>query len=377
MRNYGGQASGSAVIVGGSLTGLALGIALARIGIEVVLIEQSTGLERGGTGLGVDRSLLFQLVGVDPRSNVALPELPVLQSGRETTTWLAISTWLRALANQTGGLSIHEGTRTKLVTQSADSATAWAADASYRGDIVIGADGYRSLVRATVNPGNPDAAYAGFVLWRALIAEETLPAQLRHADWLGSGIGNVAAAARLVAYYVPGIDGSTDVGKRQITIAWYDADRTSWLKKNGIIDRSTVVKSVEPTEIDDVLRGTLREVANDAWPWPSRQIVLNALDGNLLFGTALAQYWPQRLTSHRVAIVGDAAHVASPMVGHGLALGWLDAIALRDALLKFGYPGPEVLARYNRERLIPSQQHVSRSMDTTNQLLSLFDSAKG
>jgi 2-polyprenyl-6-methoxyphenol hydroxylase-like FAD-dependent oxidoreductase len=65
------------------------------------------------------------------------------------------------------------------------------------------------------------------------------------------------------------------------------------------------------------------------------------------------------------------------MVGHGLALGWLDAIALRDALLKFGYPGPEVLARYNRERLIPSQQHVSRSMDTTNQLLSLFDSAKG
>jgi 2-polyprenyl-6-methoxyphenol hydroxylase-like FAD-dependent oxidoreductase len=44
---------GSAIIVGDSLTGLALAIALAKVGIVVRVIEQNEGIDRPGTGLGV------------------------------------------------------------------------------------------------------------------------------------------------------------------------------------------------------------------------------------------------------------------------------------------------------------------------------------
>ena len=38
-------------------------------------------------------------------------------------------------------------------------------------DLVIGADGARSTVRATVDPEHPDARYAGVLLWRTLVDE--------------------------------------------------------------------------------------------------------------------------------------------------------------------------------------------------------------
>jgi 2-polyprenyl-6-methoxyphenol hydroxylase-like FAD-dependent oxidoreductase len=50
-------------------------------------------------------------------------------------------------------------------------------------ELVIGADGARSTVRRWVAPEHPDAVYAGFLLWRAMVAEtpgsRTLPTALR------------------------------------------------------------------------------------------------------------------------------------------------------------------------------------------------------
>jgi len=40
---------GSAIVVGGSLVGLSLAIALARRGVAVTVLEQTIGAERGGT----------------------------------------------------------------------------------------------------------------------------------------------------------------------------------------------------------------------------------------------------------------------------------------------------------------------------------------
>ena len=59
--------TGDVAIVGGSLAGLATGIGLARHGVPVNVFEQNSGEERGGTGLGVDRTLITQTTGVDSR----------------------------------------------------------------------------------------------------------------------------------------------------------------------------------------------------------------------------------------------------------------------------------------------------------------------
>ena len=63
----------TAIIVGGSLTGLAAAIAIARCGVRVTVLEQTRSFERGGTGLGVDRALLADVVGADPRTDAEQP----------------------------------------------------------------------------------------------------------------------------------------------------------------------------------------------------------------------------------------------------------------------------------------------------------------
>ncbi len=62
----------------------------------------------------------------------------------------------------------------------------------------------------------------------------------------------------------------------------------------------------------------------------------------------------RRFVAGRVALAGDAAHVISPIGGQGLNLGWLDAVALADAIERTA-DGDAVrlvqeLARYDRRR---------------------------
>jgi 2-polyprenyl-6-methoxyphenol hydroxylase-like FAD-dependent oxidoreductase len=45
-------------------------------------------------------------------------------------------------------------------------------------DVIIGADGYRSMARRAVAPTRPFAPYGGFLLWRALVEESWLPKQM-------------------------------------------------------------------------------------------------------------------------------------------------------------------------------------------------------
>lgn len=63
----------------------------------------------------------------------------------------------------------------------------------------------------------------------------------------------------------------------------------------------------------------------------------------------------ERLTDHRLALVGDAAHVIHPIAGQGLNLGLRDAAALVQVLAESARLGldlgqPEVLARYQQWR---------------------------
>jgi 2-polyprenyl-6-methoxyphenol hydroxylase-like FAD-dependent oxidoreductase len=359
---------GSAIIVGGSLTGLAAAIALARTGVRVTVLEQTLRFDRGGTGLGVDRGLLAAVVGVDPRTDRDQPHLPVIVTSRETSTWQAIRAWLGVLAARVDGLEIREGVRVTSVAQTPDSATAVAGDETFTADVVIGADGYRSTVRAAVDPHNAFAPYAGFLIWRGLVSERALPAHASRARMIG-GLLPSPQVARLIAYHVPGADGSVQIGEREFTFAWYDASRTAWLRGNGALSGDEVRHSIEGASIDDRLRDRLRMAAREAWSGIARDIVLNAIDERIIFGTPLTEYYPQRLVNGRLAILGDAGHVASPMVGHGLALGWLDAHALAAAIAAEDKPNEQALAAYERARLNESQMHVKESQRSTRELL--------
>ena len=54
-----------------------------------------------------------------------------------------------------------------------------AAGSTFPADLVIGADGARSTVRADVDPERPDGRYAGVLLWRAMVDEQAMPGGVR------------------------------------------------------------------------------------------------------------------------------------------------------------------------------------------------------
>jgi 2-polyprenyl-6-methoxyphenol hydroxylase-like FAD-dependent oxidoreductase len=368
------ESAGNVAIVGGSLAGLATGIGIARLGLPVQIFEQFSGEERGGTGLGVERDLISRLTGTDATVDGVTPELPVVNEGyRDTSTWLAIYRWLRAVADTTAGLEIHEAARIDRIQSMSDTTRFTGSKVDASASVVVGADGYRSVVRASVSPEHPFAPYGGFLIWRALVNEAWLPAALLRHGSLGGGRLPYKNTARLVIYRVPGPNGETSPGERAITLAWYDASRTDWLREHGFLVGREVMGSVPASAIDAELHTELRALAATRWRGVAAQIISTALDHQVLFGTPLAQYLPERLTRGRVGIVGDAAHVASPMVGAGFASGLEDGLAFVSAIRRTGGTagprGAQALQLYDETRLEPNRQRVLESLASTQQLL--------
>jgi ubiquinone biosynthesis UbiH/UbiF/VisC/COQ6 family hydroxylase len=81
---------------------------------------------------------------------------------------------------------------------------------------------------------------------------------------------------------------------------------------------------------------------------------------------------PHAMTSPRVALVGDAAHVVHPMAGHGMNLGFADVAQLMKTLgereAQRGVGDDRVLARYARAR----KEDVLLMQLTTDGLARLF-----
>lgn len=69
------------------------------------------------------------------------------------------------------------------------------------------------------------------------------------------------------------------------------------------------------------------------------------------------------LAAGRLALAGDAAHAASPMVGGGFRQGLQDGRALAQTMqgISSAAEVPGALARYQSLRLAPAIQHVARS----------------
>jgi 2-polyprenyl-6-methoxyphenol hydroxylase-like FAD-dependent oxidoreductase len=352
------------VVAGGSLVGLSAAIALSRLGINVTFLERSPSraVDVGG-GLGVDVALLQQVTGVDE-------EPPVVHgTDRDTTAWHLLQEWLEDHAVRHHGVTMHRGTRVTGVQPGGDGQPARVVTADggeYRADLAIGADGARSTVRASVAPDDPDARYAGVLLWRTLVAEQALPdgvARLRSGE---PSREVYAGPYRLVTYLVPGTAGETAVGHRRLNLVWYDPQQRDLLRDMGLLEGETIHGSLAPGQLPAPLRERLATFAAANWPSPWREALALALAGGTVFGTPIVHYKPRRLARGRAVLAGDAAHAASPMVGGGFREGLNDAAALSQLMAGLTAPAvPDALGRYQELRLGAAVRHVSVSERAT------------
>jgi 2-polyprenyl-6-methoxyphenol hydroxylase-like FAD-dependent oxidoreductase len=357
------------VVAGGSLVGLSTAIELSRLGINVTVLElsPSRAVDVGG-GLGVDVGLLRQVTGIDG-------EPPVVHgTDRDTTAWHLLQGWLEDHALRLRGVTMHRGTQVTGVLPGSDREPARVATdgGDYEADLVIGADGARSTVRAGVAPDDPDARYAGVLLWRALVDEQALPdgvARLRSGE---PSREVYAGPYRLVTYLVPGAAGETGIGHRRLNLVWYDPEQGDLLRGLGLLDGETVHGSVAPDALPGPVRDRLATFAAANWPSPWREALALALAGGTVFGTPIVHYKPRRLARGRAALAGDAAHAASPMVGGGFREGLYDVAALAQLMARPADPAaiPDVLERYQQVRLGPAVRHVTVSERATTAYLA-------
>ena len=358
------------LIVGGSLTGLTFALACAKWGVPARVLERATVEPREGGALGVNRNHLARVIGVNPRVNGQVSALPVVVCQQEVTSWYLLHRWLRNQALQCEEITLIEGFDVCRVTQHDGVATAVGRDGRRMNAwLIVGADGYRSIVRA--------ATYAGYMLWRGLVDESDLPLNTRwpRNDQGGGFISSVGY--RLIAYAVPGRDGSTQPGERQISFAWYDPTRAALLYEQQCISRSqTVLAPLLPENISSQLRGELLDQTREIWPDPWRSAVVYALEKSAVFATPVAEYYPNRLCRGRLAVIGDAAHVVSPITGKGFAAGLLDAEtlakSLKDCRVRNEPDASWALQRYEDERLDEARELAVTSKIWSREYLGEF-----
>lgn len=165
------------LIVGGGIGGVATALACARRGITARVLERASELAEIGAGLqlgpngvrilrGLDVLDVVERTAVVPRRAVMLD----VNTGAEIYSLAFDDTFvarfrerytvmhrgdlfatLLAAARETGRVEVLPGKEVVAVEQDDDGATAHCADGtSYRGDLLVGADGLHSAVRRTV-----------------------------------------------------------------------------------------------------------------------------------------------------------------------------------------------------------------------------------
>jgi 2-polyprenyl-6-methoxyphenol hydroxylase-like FAD-dependent oxidoreductase len=354
-----------AVVVGGSLVGQCAALALSRDGWQVTVLERSSTEPSGGTGIGIDRELLSLVSGADAGA------LSVIDGEFQQTTWGLVRAVLVTELQQRPEVSIRTGHRVDDVRmdENGRDVVVRSARGEFRADLVVGADGFGSVVRQFVVPQHPDAAYSGYLLWRGLIDEEKIRGGF--ASWDIEFAEHSAPGARLVTFGVPGRDGFTHRGRRGASFSWFDTGRAEFLQRSGKLDGDVVTGTLSGREVSNEILAELRGFSRRNWPSPWGDAIDQSLVQRKFIGTPIAEYLPRRLVRGAVALIGDAAHVVSPITGAGFHNGLLDVEALAAELRNAPRGGvPQALGQYQRRRLKPARSLVAQSQQWSRAYVS-------
>jgi len=360
----------SAIIVGGSLAGLFAGAILSKERWSTRIFERSPkSLENRGTGIATHQELFdaFERAGVRVDSEIGMEitgRVAFDREGRELCRFpyrQYLSSWgtlYRRLRDALPANCYQLGTDVVDVVDGPHRAVVSFSDGSHReADLVVGADGIWSTVRAKLNP-SAVPAYAGYVAWRGVLDETAVPDDIRDRH---SSVQTFFAERneQFTLYLVSGADDSVVPGRRRFGFLWYRAvdEERELPDLLTEIDGKRNSNSIAPMRIQARHIERLKASAGTMLPPDFAEIVRRTPSP---FLQPIYDLVPDRFAFERVALVGDAAFVARPHVGAGVLKAGCDAIALADAL-KEGDSIPQALKVYERIRMSPCTAMVERA----------------
>lgn len=327
-----------ALVVGAGIGGLTAAVALRRAGWRAVVLERAERFAPVGAGISVFPNAVHCLRGLGLADRI--DAVPAMRSAGSVHTWRGarITSADTSLLEQRFGaplLIVHRAALHELlldadVVRLGAEVTGFAQDAAgvtvrlangeeLRGDVLIGADGLRSVVRESVI-GDSAPRYAGYLAWRG-IAEGTGPV----GEFWGPG-------ALFGAMPLPGG-----------LVYWFGTKRVP----EGGQDT--------PAERKAEALATFADWA------PGIPALIAATPEAAILRNDICDRAPHRGWSRgRVTLLGDAAHPMTPHLGQGACQAIEDAAAL-GACLSESDTVPAALADYERKRFTRTAQLVRRS----------------
>ncbi|MFF0265599.1 FAD-dependent oxidoreductase [Kribbella sp. NPDC004536] len=344
---------GTAIVVGAGIGGVSAAVALQRRGWQVTVLERASELGEVGAGISVWPSAVAVLeeLGVkgvekssvqskpagmrrpDGRWVVSAPqlgmELPVMihraQLHDLITAEFNRAGHTKPFGMEVGTVTVRTGYVVRDVVQDESCVTV---NGELRADLLVAADGIRSVVRGTLYPQYAGPRYSGFTAYRGIADVD-----------LDDGGGETWGRGQLFGF-VRLIDGR---------FYWY-----------GTANQPAGTKS-EPTVFE-------------SWHDPIPRLI--AASETILQNDILDLTTPlMPFAQGRIVLLGDAAHAMTPNLGRGACS------AIEDAGALYRHLGstndlPAALIAYDAERrpattkLVQRSRSLGRLAQTENPLLS-------
>ncbi len=314
------------LVVGAGLGGLATAIALSRQGHQVSVFEQAPQIGEIGAGIMLTPNAVAALKTLGAMDRVrALGVEPLEASSRHYQTGETLGVrpvagayepahghpmynihradLHRALAetlNETGAALRLGHALSEVRAGSAGVEVRFTNGQTYQGDVLIGADGIRSVVRSSGLGLDQPPRFTGMVAWRGLIPLDRLPSPLR-----STSMTSWTSPDRHIIEYAVG-----DL-KNYVAMAMQPGwEAETW---------ST------PSSVEEVLQHF------PGWHPDITQILKATPEGGS-FKYALFDRDPLPSWSRgRVTLLGDAAHATLPLMAQGAAMAFEDAVVLARA----------------------------------------------
>lgn len=193
-------------------------------------------------------------------------------------------------------------------------------------DLVVCADGYRSMSRRLIDPG-ATPRYRGMVLWRGLLHSSDIGA-----DALGGCNGQrvVYPGGHGVVYYIPGSGPGAEPGNRLLMWGFYLQVPESALASVLVDGQERQQSSSVPFgKVHPDVKAVFESRLADLLPSSLFDLVQQCGSSSIqaVYSVAARSY-----ARDRVCLVGDAGAVFPPFAGSGVLRAVANATSLADAL---------------------------------------------